>query len=298
MKSVADVIKQAKEQRLTHLDLGMFALTELPDELFELTWLESLSLGDYYDYWDDAEQCYKGIDHSYDFGKDQATGAGCQLSELPPAILQLKNLKALYLSDNKTGWPAGTLERISGLNQLQKLQITALHSADLSPLANLPQLIELEIAGSDEIEVEKIEDISVFVRLTCLKRLELIDHNISDISSLSQLVDLSYLALDDNNITDISVLATLTGLTELSLSNNGLRDISALNSLTQLDDVYLVNNEIEDISPLAGLERLTDLDLMNNKVSDLSPSGRTHTFNRAIAVYKQGGKHNGIKPFN
>ena len=35
-------IREAKEQRLTRLDLGNCGLTELPDELFELTWLEEL----------------------------------------------------------------------------------------------------------------------------------------------------------------------------------------------------------------------------------------------------------------
>jgi internalin A len=37
-------IREAKEQRLTRLDLGNCGLTELPDELFELTWLEELIL--------------------------------------------------------------------------------------------------------------------------------------------------------------------------------------------------------------------------------------------------------------
>ena len=35
-------IREAKEQRLTRLDLGNCGLTELPEELFELDWLEEL----------------------------------------------------------------------------------------------------------------------------------------------------------------------------------------------------------------------------------------------------------------
>ena len=38
------LIKEAKEKRLTRLDLGNCGLTELPDELFELVWLEELIL--------------------------------------------------------------------------------------------------------------------------------------------------------------------------------------------------------------------------------------------------------------
>lgn len=40
------LIKEAKEKRLTRLDLGNCGLTELPDALFELTWLEELVIGD------------------------------------------------------------------------------------------------------------------------------------------------------------------------------------------------------------------------------------------------------------
>ncbi len=39
-------IREAKDKRLTHRDLGNCGLTELPDELFELTWLEELILSD------------------------------------------------------------------------------------------------------------------------------------------------------------------------------------------------------------------------------------------------------------
>ncbi len=35
---------EAKQTRATRLDLGNCGLTELPDELFELTWLEELIL--------------------------------------------------------------------------------------------------------------------------------------------------------------------------------------------------------------------------------------------------------------
>ena len=38
------LIQEAKDKRLTRLDLGNCGLTELPDELFELVWLEELIL--------------------------------------------------------------------------------------------------------------------------------------------------------------------------------------------------------------------------------------------------------------
>ena len=38
------LIRKAKQKRLTRLDLGNCGLTEIPEELFELTWLEELIL--------------------------------------------------------------------------------------------------------------------------------------------------------------------------------------------------------------------------------------------------------------
>ena len=46
-------IREAKHKRLTRLDLGNCDLVILPEELFELTWLEELYLsseGFYYDF--------------------------------------------------------------------------------------------------------------------------------------------------------------------------------------------------------------------------------------------------------
>jgi hypothetical protein len=44
--AVLEKIWQAKQTRATRLDLGNCGLTELPDALFELTWLEELILSD------------------------------------------------------------------------------------------------------------------------------------------------------------------------------------------------------------------------------------------------------------
>jgi hypothetical protein len=46
-------IREAKEKRSTRLDIGNCGLTEIPVEVFELTWLEELMLcskGRYFDY--------------------------------------------------------------------------------------------------------------------------------------------------------------------------------------------------------------------------------------------------------
>ncbi|MEG4029827.1 MULTISPECIES: leucine-rich repeat domain-containing protein [unclassified Microcoleus] len=64
-------IQQVKEQRLTELDLSAKSLTEIPTEVFELAWLETLNL-------------------SYN-----------KLTTVPEAITHLTNLSQLNLSHNK-----------------------------------------------------------------------------------------------------------------------------------------------------------------------------------------------------
>jgi internalin A len=56
------LIKEAKEKRLTRLDLGNCGLTELPDELFELVWLKYLFIMDEYKEPDGHEELdYKSL---------------------------------------------------------------------------------------------------------------------------------------------------------------------------------------------------------------------------------------------
>ena len=47
MSQLADqLIEKEKQEKTGRLDLGCCGLTELPDALFELVWLEELNLGD------------------------------------------------------------------------------------------------------------------------------------------------------------------------------------------------------------------------------------------------------------
>jgi len=49
------LIQRAKEEHLLHLDLGNCGLTEIPLEVFELTWLESLVFS-HYAKWDQSQK--------------------------------------------------------------------------------------------------------------------------------------------------------------------------------------------------------------------------------------------------
>jgi internalin A len=105
------LIQEAKEQRLTRLDLGNCGLTELPDELFELTWLEELDLGnkDYMPY---------GIKEDEDVTENY-------IKYFKPKIEKLAKLKKLIARGVGLGsdWTFDGLMSLKSLQQLEELDI-------------------------------------------------------------------------------------------------------------------------------------------------------------------------------
>jgi internalin A len=84
------LIQEAKEKRLTSLDLGNCGLTKIPKELFELEWLEELNLGTFYY----NNQLRKYIN-------SQNKQAENSLKIIPEKIKNLENLHVLHLSGNQ-----------------------------------------------------------------------------------------------------------------------------------------------------------------------------------------------------
>ncbi|MEE9302181.1 MAG: hypothetical protein V3U84_00200 [Thiotrichaceae bacterium] len=88
-KLALQLIAEAKEKRLTTLDLGNCGLTEIPEEVFELVWLEELSLSNGY-----FERNTNGKGWKRIASKNQ--GERNFLSVIPQAFSQLQKLKNWY----------------------------------------------------------------------------------------------------------------------------------------------------------------------------------------------------------
>lgn len=160
--------------------------------------------------------------------------------------------------------PGIDLEPLSGLTQLQVLELDCLGLRDISALAKLTKITELSLFGNP------ISDVSPLAGLTTLSDLSLIGAEVADLSPISSLTSLKYLIVDSNLVTDVSPLSTLKQLIFLSLSNNQISDLEPLSSLTALENLYLSGNGITDISPLASLGSLQTLDIAGNQVTDIS----------------------------
>ena len=161
-----------------------------------------------------------------------------RLSELHARNADISNLTGLEHATNlKSLWLDGEEVRPGVWENSNSV-------SDLSPLTGLTQLERLDLWQNS------VSDISALTGLTNLTHLGLVGNDISDVSVLTGLTKLESLWLDGNPISDISALAGLTQLTRLGLDNTSISDISALAGLTNLTWARMERNNISDVSPL------------------------------------------------
>ncbi len=189
-KKAKRLIKEEKEKKTKKLDLSDCELKTFPEEIFEFTWLEELSLKSSLGY----------------------------IKTLPDKFKDLKNLKSLDLRYNNIS----DISFLKNLIKLQTLDLNGNNFSDISSLENLTNLRALFLIENN------ISDYSFLKSLTNLQALFLSLNDISDISFLKNLTNLQALDLSENNISDISFLENLTKLQILKLSNNNISDIMPL----------------------------------------------------------------------
>lgn len=188
------LIREAKEKRLTRLDLGNCGLTELPEELFELFWLEELILAEA---WWNVEHTQKKYHHKKSFNNFTKN----RIHTIPNRIQSLTKLYRIIASNNLI--------------------------SDLKPLSNLKHLRSLNFSGN------KIADLTALTNISNLQYLNLVDNHIADISPLKNTTNLQELVLSKNYITDITPLAPLIKLQALFLVDNKITNLKPLEHLIQ-----------------------------------------------------------------
>ncbi len=249
-----NLIEEAKEKKLTSLDLGNCGLKELPKELFELTWLEELILGD--SWWD-----FDISDRKY----SQNYGFKNRLTKIDPRISELYNIKTLRLDGNKRGFDG--LIDIKNLGELSSLQELSLENTKVKDFDLLRNLSNLEILG---LKGCQITDASFFGGCSGLKKLNLGENKIEDFSFLRSFKKLEELYLNDCGITDAGFLRSFTNLKNLSLAANRINDISFLENFKKLELLYLHNCNISNINPIKTLTNIKKLSLIGIQVKDFS----------------------------
>ena len=174
---------------------------------------------------------------------------------------------------------------LSGLSNLETLDLRNNDVMDVSPLAGLTSLRQLYLRGNENLttglkQLVPLTGLRVDIDLpdpvvfpnanlatavrTALNSLLGLNLQTGDAIFPEDVAQLTQLTATNDNIDDLTGLETATGLTNLTLSNNDIVDLEPLSGLTRLERLDLRNNQITDVLPLADLTNLTLLNLTGN----------------------------------
>ena len=145
------LIAENKRTRAPFLDLGNCGLTELPAEVADLVWLESLSLSSGWLEWD-------GFQAQMRVSKNQGQ-ANSGFRDIR-SLRHLRRMRSLVLS----GTQVADLAPLAGLSALTFLDVSNTQVADLAPLAGLPALTSLDVSHT------KVADLAPLAGLSALTR--------------------------------------------------------------------------------------------------------------------------------
>ncbi len=192
--------------------------------------------------------------------------SGLDLTELPPELFELDDVRRLYLDNNQLTVISEKLGRLSDLQQLNLSNnlLTAIPDA-LGSLSNLQTL---------DFENNRLTFIPN--ALSALSSLELLilDNNLLTAipDGLGSLANLQELYISNNRLTAITAaLDGFLNLQILDLDNNLLRAIpNSLGSVSNLYRLDLSNNQLTVVpDSLGSLSSLEQLDLSNNQLTAL-----------------------------
>ncbi len=250
-----ELIEKEKRERTGVLDLGNCGLTEVPEEVFELGWLEELVLSnEWYDW-----QVQNTI-------RSQNTGNSNNIWQLSIEFEKLQSLKKLVLGGNfGNKWGIQDIEPLSYLPNLAILYLHMNKVSNLAPLHKLNNLMLLDISSNE------ISDISPIHRLNNLKTLAFASNRFSTIAPILKLFSIEELYLDNNQVVDLQPLKKLTSLRILNCKHNKIKDLEPLKKLTSLTSLDFSYNKVNDLQPIENVKSLIHLAFTDNKITDLSP---------------------------
>ncbi|MBC7775420.1 MAG: leucine-rich repeat domain-containing protein, partial [Phycisphaerae bacterium] len=167
-----NIEKHKRGKDALSLDLRDCGMTEIPLQIEECTWLESLKLG--YSY--ENEGVFEKILNVFDNG---TRGKANKISRLEDRLSKLQNLKFLSFSGQND---ISDISSLGGLTNLQILVCDFTQVRDLSPIAALTNLREIYFDSTP------VSDLSPIAALTNLQLLDCQNTQVDDLSSILPLI--------------------------------------------------------------------------------------------------------------
>lgn len=260
-KEVSKRVIECKSSGGFELNLSELDLSSIPDEVWDLRWLQSLNL------------LYNRISSIPEeigrLKRLKLLGMSFnRISSIPECIMKAKNLETLYMSNNRlSSIPA----MISELKELKKLNLSGNMIESIpGEMGELNSLQDLNLSGNSITSIPE-----GIAGLGSLKKLNLSNNRLSSIpEEIGELKNLYELNLNGNNIIYTpEQMGRLKKLYRLDLSNNRLKsvpeEVTALINLTKLD---LSKNLIESVPEEIGkLTNLKELYLADNQIATIPP---------------------------
>lgn len=251
------------EARTGRLDLDGLGLPYLPEELFELTHLRELDLGNQ-ESWNNSKKNNRvGNSHDRLAVLTRLEWLNVGMTDLPSLdfVRSLPLLQSLIIDSI----PSADLAPLSACTVLQDISCSRTSISDLAPLGACTVLRSIDCSYT---LVSNLEPLA-----TCIA-LESLDCSFSAVSDLAPLAACTALESVDcsfTEVSDLTPLATCTALQLLTCSFTAVRDLALLATCTALQSLDCHDTEVMDLAPLAGCTALQHLDCQHTEVTDLSP---------------------------
>lgn len=202
-------IEKACREQATDLDLSYLGLTEVPELIGQMHWLEGLYL------------------------------SSNQLTRLPESISQLQQLQRIYLASNKLTRLPESIGQLQQLNNLdfRNNKLTSLPES----IGQLQQLKSLDLSGHNLMTLP--ESIG---QLQQLQRLDVSNNQLAELpGSIGQLKQLFDLNLSGNRLVRLpESIGRLEQLEHLYLHDNQLTSLpESIKQLKTLKELYLQGND-------------------------------------------------------
>lgn len=226
-----EIIEKELEAKTGVLNLNGLGLTEVPEMVREVRWLEVLNLS--------IHMFWSAEEHQWIYESFRNTKNNIKF--LPDWLAQLSNISQLNLDYTQVS----DLSPLSNLSDLQSVSCFDTQVSDLSPLSGL---LGLQYVSCDNTQVS---DLSPLSSLSGLEGTWFNSTQVGDLSPLSYLFRLEKIAFNETQVNDLRPLSGLLSLRRIFFGNTQVSDLSPLSSLPSLQRVFCANTQVNDLSPLS-----------------------------------------------